>query len=274
MSDAGEVVKVFAVYGPGQVFTLALWPDGRFVFDLQGNVPPVFAAVEMGAWRGADAAEGAALFAEVAEALPRTASNARPEPDSAFLEVKREVAGALVGRRMVDLYAPPPVWNVVQARLLGLAQGPWLAQRARTVAAVATWDTEAAAARRPVLDVAFAATGTEALTLPTPAAPGSWTISLLPAGLTPAQREAFPSEILQDEMSVIPSSPTGGAWLAMKPGDGFGVRVEINRQLPPGRWNATVAWTAADPGWGRHPKDRLSGRFNLDPGPLTIFAPR
>ncbi|MBK6529135.1 MAG: hypothetical protein IPF99_05990 [Deltaproteobacteria bacterium] len=53
-----EVIKVFAAYGPSQALSLALWPDGSFLFHLQGNVPPLFAAVEMGSWRGVDGARG------------------------------------------------------------------------------------------------------------------------------------------------------------------------------------------------------------------------
>lgn len=140
-----EVIKVFAAYGPSQALSLALWPDGSFLFHLQGNVPPLFAAVEMGSWRGVDGARGPALFADIARALPRTVSNASTRPDSAYMDVKREVDGAAVEQRTVNLYEPPAHWDVAQARLLGLVQGPWLAHRERTVTAEARWDSVAAA---------------------------------------------------------------------------------------------------------------------------------
>ncbi|MBK8692895.1 MAG: hypothetical protein IPN17_11520 [Deltaproteobacteria bacterium] len=269
-----EVIKVFAAYGPSQALSLALWPDGSFLFHLQGNVPPLFAAVEMGSWRGVDGARGPALFADIARALPRTVSNASTRPDSAYMDVKREVDGAAVEQRTVNLYEPPAHWDVAQARLLGLVQGPWLAHRERTVTAEARWDSVAAASRQPVLEVTFAATGREPASIPSPASAEGWSVSLLPAGATAEEQEDFPSDVQPDEFILLPARPSVGAWLELRPGDRYELRLEVNRQLPPGSWDVTASWLAADPGWGRHPANRLSGRLTLDPGPITVPGAR
>ncbi len=267
-----EVVKLFATYGPGQALRLALWPDGTFVFHLQGNEPPLFAALEAGSWRGADSEQGVSLYADLARALSQTPSNARSQPDSAYLSALREVDGEVHERRTVDLYAPPAPWAAVQARMLALVQGPWLAHRERTVTALASWDAAAAASRWPVLEVVFTATGREAASIPSPADPAGWAVSLLPAGATPEECEAFPSDVQPDELTLLPAVPVAGSWVELQPGDRYALRVEVNRQLPPGRWVSTARWTAADPGWGRHPGNRLAGIFTFDPGPLTLAA--
>jgi len=265
-----DVIKVYAAYGPSQALSLALWPDGSFLFHLRGNEPPLFATVEMGSWRGIDAARGPSLYADIAGALPRTVPNAPSRPDSAFLDVKREVAGTAVEQRTVDLYAPPAPWDVVQARLLRLVQGAWLGYRERTVAVSVRWASESTTSRQPVLEVTFVATGTESASIPLPTAIDGWTLSLLPAGATPDEQEDFPSEVQPDEIVLRPSAPALGRWLELQPGDRYELRLEINRQLAPGPWIAKATWVAADPGWGRHPANRLAGRFVLDPGVLDL----
>src|SRR5512142_1908887 len=98
-----DTIELYAPYGEAMSFGLSLADDGHFELLLQGNGHPWFPPLEMGEYAGEDRAVVSAFVAEIRDALPASANNARTQIGAAFLSVMMN--GTPV--RSFDLYDPP-----------------------------------------------------------------------------------------------------------------------------------------------------------------------
>lgn len=271
-----ERVRVYSVYGPGQVFSLSLEPSGAWAMLLSGNGSSVFAAPYLGHFAGVDPEAGAALYAALVAALGGPASTAPGRPDAAFTSVTLLEDEAPVAQRSFALYAPPAPWDAVQAQLVAQALGEWSQSPEAALHAFLDLDEAVFEAQgEPVIDLSLRALGRAPVALWRPELASNWRVVLRPQGLSGEGLARFPAEVDPNELSFEWLGPAPqGDWLTLAPGTGSQLRLRVLRRLPPGRWRVRVTWQAPAPGWGPRPAQPLSGAVTLNPDPLWVGARR
>lgn len=263
-------VHLYALYGPGQSWTLTLTDDGRYRFTLGGNAAPLLPACEMGAWEGGPDPDVHSLRAQAVAALTQCESNAPSRPDSAFVHAD---AGPDLPTREYALYAPPPPWALVQDRALARMNGRWATSRARTVAARAAWETTSAREGDAFVSAlaALSATGAQAAVVSEPARAERWSVSLLPLGLSPEAEERYPWELAPEEFRVDRATGVAaGDTVRLAPGDSVTVRLTMLRALGPGNYRCVLRYSSdVNPRRGG-----IEGALTVEAGVLTVTPRR